>query len=76
MEQVKIKLTNVDYKYDEDSTSLREMGYEEGEIAVAFKMITGTYQIQSKKDVVFDDIIAIYKHELCEISDEEFEVLV
>lgn len=67
-------IINNEIKFDEDSLSLAEMGYEIGEEVEATEL-AGNYFIEAKRDIVIDGVVAIYKGEEFGVCNEEIEVI-
>lgn len=71
---MKAIIINNEIKYDEDSLSLADMGYEIGEEVEVFE-VHGEYLIDAKRDIVINGVVAIYKGEEFGVSNEEIEVI-
>lgn len=76
---MKAIIINNEIKFDEDSLSLAEMGYELGEevefVHCPCSSDCGQYFINAKCDVVIDGIVAVYEGEGFSVTGEEIEVI-
>lgn len=71
---MKAIIINNEIKFDENTLSLAEMGFEIGEEVEVFE-VNGEYLIDAKRDIVINGVVAIYKGEEFGVSSEEIEVL-
>lgn len=71
---MKAIIINNEIKYDEDSMSLAELGYQVGEEVEVYE-IEGFYMMTAKSDIYVGDNLAIFEGEEFGVSDEEIEVM-
>lgn len=80
---MKAIIINNEIKFDEDSLSLADMGYEIGEEVEVFEFgdevevfeFDGFYMMTAKSDIYVGDTLAIFEGEEFGVSDEEIEVV-
>lgn len=73
---MKAIIINNEVRYDEDSLSLADMGYEIGEdVILSVCQSTGNTYLTVKQDVVIDGIVAIYSGEEVCVTDDEVEMV-
>ncbi|AHI60764.1 hypothetical protein AKS96_61 [Escherichia phage vB_EcoS_AKS96] len=71
---MKAIIINNEIRYDEDSMSLAELGYQIGEEVEVYE-IEGFYMMSLKDHVYVDGTLAIFQGEQFVVSNEEIEVV-
>lgn len=71
---MKAIIINNEIKFDEDSMSLADLGYQIGEEVDVYE-IEGFYMMTAKADIYVGDTLAIFEGEEFGVSDEEIEVV-
>lgn len=71
---MKAIIINNEIRYDEDTLTLEEIGYEVDE-EVELRELCGEYMLAAKSDIVIDGTVAIYEGEEFAVSKDEIEVM-
>lgn len=75
MKAIKIKLTNVDYKEAENCMSLRELGYQAGDVLDAlWNAWDGSAEIQLEDGFYNDAGVSIARDTFWTLTNSEYEV--
>ena len=71
---MKAKIINNEIKYDDNTLTLAELGYQIGE-EIDVRELCGGLMLKAKTDIVIDGLVAIYEGEEFCVTEDEIEVV-